>query len=75
MNLTLSIDDHVLERTRKVARTMGKTLNQLVREYLSELTADDDGERDNKELRELSKRGKGHSRGWRFNREELHERS
>lgn len=53
---------------------MGKSLNQLVREYLRELTAGDDAQRDIEELRELSRRGKGRSRGWRFNREELHER-
>ncbi len=41
MNLTLSIDERLVERARKVARAMGKSLNQLVREYLSELTAGD----------------------------------
>jgi hypothetical protein len=75
LNLTLSIDEQLVEQARKVARAMGKSLNQLVREYLSELTARDDPRRDMKELRELSRRGKGNSRGWQFNREELHERS
>ncbi len=75
MNLTLSVDQQVLERARRVARSMGKSLNELVREYLSNLTAGEDVQRDVDELRELSRRGKGRSRGWRFNREELHERS
>jgi hypothetical protein len=69
------MDEQLIERARKVARAMGKSLNQLVREYLSELTAGDDPRRDIAELRALSRRGKGNSRGWRFNREELHERS
>jgi hypothetical protein len=73
MNLTLSIDEQLVERARKVARAMGKSLNQLVREYLSGLAASDDPQRDIEELRKLS--GKGHSRGWRYNREEMHERS
>lgn len=74
MNLTLSIDERLVERARKVARAMGKSLNQLVREYLRELTAGDDAQLDIEELRELSRRGRGRPRGWRFNREELHER-
>jgi hypothetical protein len=69
------MDEQLVERARKVARAMGKSLNQLVREYLRELTAGDDPRRDMEELRELSRRGRGNSRGWRFNREELHERS
>ncbi len=75
MNLALSVNQQVLERARRVAQSIGKSLNELVREYLSNLTAGEDIQRDVDELRELSRRGKGRSRGWRFNREELHERS
>lgn len=74
MNLTLSVDDQVVERARKLAGAMGKSLNQLVREYLEHLTARDDAERDIDELRQLSMEGGGRSRGWRFDRDELHER-
>lgn len=74
MNLTLSVDEQLVERARKVARAMGKSLNELVREYLRNLAGDGDAKRDIEELRALSRRGKGRSRGWRFNREELHER-
>jgi hypothetical protein len=74
MNLTLSVDEQLVERARKVARAMGKSLNELVREYLRNLAGDEDAKRDMEELRALSRRGKGRSRGWRFNREELHER-
>jgi hypothetical protein len=31
MNLTLSIDGRLLEEARKVAQSMGKSLNQLIR--------------------------------------------
>lgn len=75
MNLTLSVDDQIVERARKVARAMGKSLNELVREYLRTLSADDNAARDIEELKALSRRAKGRSRGWRFNRQELHERS
>ncbi len=75
MNLTLSVEDRIVERARKVARSMGKSLNQLVREYLRGLTAEHDPKHDIEELRALSRQGKGRSRGWRFDREQLHERS
>ncbi len=74
MNLTLSVDEQLVERARKRARAMGKSLNELVREYLRNLAGDEDAKRDMEVLRALSRRGKGRSRGWRFNREELHER-
>lgn len=54
---------------------MGKSLNQLVRDYLIALVAEGDAQRDVEELRRLTKQGKGRSRGWRFKRDELHERS
>ena len=75
MNLTLSLDDRLAQRARKVARSMGKSLNQLIRDYLEQLTATDNPKRDVQELRRLSAEGKGRSRGWRFNREEIHGRS
>ena len=74
MNLTLSVDAQLVERARKVARAMGKSLNELVREYLRNLAGDEDARRDMEELRALSRRGKGRSGGWRFNRDELHGR-
>lgn len=73
MNLTLSIDEQVVSRARKKADSLGKSLNQLVREYLQSLAGNDDAERSIEELRRLS--GHGNSRGWRFNRDEIHERS
>jgi len=75
MNLTLSIDDRLLEEARGVARSMGKSVNQIVREHLEQLTSKDEAERDVEELRRLSRESKGRSRGWKFDREEIHERS
>ena len=74
MNLTLSIDDRLLEEARKVARSMGKSVNQIVREHLEQLASRDQAERDVEELRRLSAQSEGRSRGWRFDREEIHER-
>lgn len=72
VNITLSIDEQVVSRARKRAEALGKSLNQLIRDYLQALT-DDDPERSIEEFKRLS--GGGNSRGWRFNRDEIHERS
>lgn len=72
MNVTLSIDEQVVARARKKAESLGKSLNQLIRDYLQSLAGSDDPERSIEELKRLS--GHGHSRGWRFNRDEIHER-
>jgi len=75
VNVTMSVDERVLERARKKAEALGKSLNQLVREYLERLGGGDEPEKDVAELRRLSKRSAGRSRGWRYSRDELHERS
>ena len=72
MNVTLSIDEHLVARARKRADALGKSLNQLIRDYLEKLVGSDDPERSIEEFKSLS--GRGHSRGWRFNRDEIHER-
>jgi Family of unknown function (DUF6364) len=74
MNLTLSLDDRVVKRARRKAQAMGKSLNQVVREYVERLAGSDDAERDVAELRRLSRESRGRVRGWRFDRDELHER-
>lgn len=73
MNVTLSIDEQLVERARKRAAALGKSLNQLIRDYLEMLAGEDDAERSIAEFKRLS--GSGHSRGWRFNRDEIHGRS
>ena len=73
MNITLSIDEQLAARARRRAEALGKSLNQLIRDYLQKLAGGDDPEQSIEEFRRLS--GKGHSRGWRFDRNEIHERS
>lgn len=75
MNITLSIDGKVAEEARKIAQAMGKSLNQLVRDYLVQLTRQGEAEAEIEELRRLSRESGGHFAGWRFDREELHGRS
>lgn len=73
VNLTLSIDEQLLAKARKRADAMGKSLNQLIRDYLQAVAGGDDVERSIAEFKRLS--GRGDSGGWRFNRDEIHERS
>lgn len=75
MNITLSIDDRVVEDARKLAQARGTSVNQLVREYLEGLVRPRDAESYRVELRRLTAEGQGRSKGWRFDRETLHQRS
>ena len=72
MNVTLSVDEQLVARARERADALGKSLNQLIRDHLLKLAGGDDPERSIEEFKHLS--GRGHSRGWRFNRDEIHER-
>jgi hypothetical protein len=73
MNITLSIDEKVAKEARKAANAMGTSLNQLIRDHLELLTKQQQSSGDLEEFIGLS--GQGHSAGWTFNRNELHERT
>jgi Family of unknown function (DUF6364) len=73
MNVTLALDEQVVARARKKAAALGKSLNQVIRDYLERLAGSDDPERSIEEFKRLS--GHGHARGWRFDRDQLHDRS
>lgn len=75
MNITLSVDEKTAERARKAAQAMGKSLNQLVRDYMEQLAGQGEVRETVEELRRLSAEPGGDSRGWRFDREALHERT
>ena len=59
MNLTLAVDDRLVEQARKVAESQGKSLNQVIREYLEELTSPSTTAGEMEELRRLSLDGQG----------------
>ena len=75
MNITLSIDQRLVERARKAAEAMGKSLNQVIREHLAYLAGEADMETELAELKTLSLASGGRSRGWKFDRDALHERT
>jgi hypothetical protein len=74
VNVTLSIDDEVIRSARRRADALGTSVNQLVREYLEQLAGKTDPDADAAEFERLSRLAQGDSRGWKFNREELHQR-
>jgi hypothetical protein len=71
MNLTLSIDEQLLEKARKHAAATGTTVNQMVRDYFEAVTGEKNIEAEIARFHELS--GTGDSNGWRWNREEVYE--
>lgn len=73
MNITLSVDEKIVAEARKVAADMGKSLNEIIREDLERLTRQHQRHNDFNEFKKLT--GQGNSRGWKFDREELHERT
>jgi hypothetical protein len=72
MNITLSIDEQIVERAREKLRAVGKSLNQEIREHLAHVAGEKEVERANAEF--VKRCGKGNSNGWKFNRDELYER-
>jgi antitoxin component of RelBE/YafQ-DinJ toxin-antitoxin module len=72
VNLTLSIDDRLLEKARKRASEMGTTVNQLVRDHLQEMVGENDIEAAITFLRETSGQGKP-APDSKWNREEIYQ--
>jgi hypothetical protein len=71
MNITLSIDEQLLDRVREKLRAAGKTVNQEIREHLKRVAGDDQLDQDLEYLRTHSRLG--HSGGWKYNREDAYE--
>ena len=74
MKLTLSVDAAVVARARKSAAALGLSLNQAVRNYLSDLAGRSPREVVVAEVARLSDQAQGDREGWIFDREQIHER-
>lgn len=74
MNITLSVDDEVIRQARQRAEASGTSVNQLIREYLEQFAGKRGADADAEAFEHLSRQIEGHSQGWKFNRDELHER-
>ncbi len=72
MNVTLAIEDRLVEKARRKAEATGTSLNQVVRDQIRKYTGEDDPASVIGEF--LTLPGNGNSQGWRFDRDEVHER-
>lgn len=73
MNLTISVDDDVLQRARELAHQQGKSVQQLLRDYLESLTGGPRPEDLVEELFRIMDESPGHSGGKRPRREDAYE--
>jgi hypothetical protein len=74
MNITLSIDEQVAQRARLAAQKMGKSLNQVVRDYLEQLAG---GSRRSQQWSQFEARclaSEATLDGWKFDRDEANAR-
>ncbi|NOZ96081.1 MAG: ribbon-helix-helix protein, CopG family [Acidobacteria bacterium] len=74
MNVTLSIDDRIVERARELAARQGTSLNQMIRQLLEEATAASSPDVLLAELEELWEAEVGDSGGRSWRRDELYDR-
>lgn len=73
VNVTISVDDDLLERTRALARRRGVSLQELVREQLRLLAGERPGAEVAEELLDLMEARGGHSGDRKVRREEAYE--
>ena len=74
-NLTVAVDEDLLQRARQRALAQGTSVNALLRGYLEDYTGARQGrEQAVHDLLEMSRDSRSGSQGRRWTREELHER-
>ena len=75
-NITLAIEDDILDRARMAAAERRTTVNAMVREFLADVAGQDQRRRSARAaLLELMRNSKGRMRpDFRFDRDETHER-
>lgn len=76
MNITLSADKELIEKSRKYAKEHNTSLNNLVREYLKRISGEQDLAASAEEFAELADKMSGRSaKGFKFDRDSLYDRS
>ena len=75
MNITLSVDERIAEQARAAAATMGKSLNQAVRDYLEQLAGASQLAGELQAFEESARTTPGRLQGWQFDREEANRRA
>jgi antitoxin component of RelBE/YafQ-DinJ toxin-antitoxin module len=75
MNITLSVDERVAEQARKTAQNMGKSLNQVVRDYLEQLAGSEAIDAQVQAFKRSAEETPGRLDGWHFDREDANARA
>jgi 2-C-methyl-D-erythritol 4-phosphate cytidylyltransferase len=74
-NITIAIDNEILDKVRIVAARKRTTVNAMVRNYLTEVAGGDERQAEARQLLRLMETSKGRmAPDWKFDREETHER-
>ena len=73
-NITLAIDEKLLEASRDYARKHHTSLNAMVRELLKREVAGGEGEAGLDHFLKVVKEARGDSRGWKWKREDVYDR-
>jgi hypothetical protein len=73
-NVTLAMDERLLEESREYARKHHTTLNAMIRKLLQQKVTRPLAVDWLKELLRIADEGHGNSRGWKWNREEIYDR-
>ena len=74
MNITIAIDEKLAERAGLAAQAMGKSLSEAVHDYLEQLAGRAQLVADLEAYEQSVRTTPGRLNGWKFNRDELHER-
>jgi antitoxin component of RelBE/YafQ-DinJ toxin-antitoxin module len=74
MNITLSVDQQIVQRARQAAQKMGKSLNQLIRDYLEQLAGNHTSAQQWTEFETRCLQSNAKLGDWRFDRDEANER-
>jgi antitoxin component of RelBE/YafQ-DinJ toxin-antitoxin module len=75
MNIILTVDDHVAETARAAASLMGKSLNQVVRDYLEQLAGAEQLPLQLAAFEASALASPGRLTGWGFNRDQANDRA
>jgi predicted CopG family antitoxin len=73
MNLTITVDDDLLERAREMAHRQGTSVQEVIREQLAVYVGDRSRHEVAEELAELFRNTSGHSGGKKIRREDAYE--
>ncbi len=76
MNITLSADQELIRKSRQYAKKQGTSLNSIIRDFLKDISGENDRRENALEFSRLAEAKAGCSEpGYKFDRSEIHDRS